>query len=250
VTKIFSIPSEAGSGKNLMTEEQRRSLDVLERTEQEKEDLSAQQLKLDGSNKVSFPGFPYKFEAMGEKVIVSIDIFKSGYECKICKGLKRVEAHCKCEDTDRPGYRYSQGELDTLQESGLSEGVVEARTAMPCVDCKGDYPAARRNELCSACKGRGAVLILPETSKNLPTTGVVVSMGRGCEPNYREHQGKPPLGFGIGDRILFGPYAGNMIPTKAGILFKIMDADHAWCRVEGANDMGQFDFVLQDEQAL
>jgi co-chaperonin GroES (HSP10) len=250
MSKIYSLPSE-GVAKNVMTEEQRRSLQALERVETEKEDLRATSLKLDGTNKVSFPGFPYVFEGLGEKIIVSIDVFKSGYECKACKGLKKIETHCRCEDEGgRPGYRYSNTDLDALMDSGLDQSIISARQQMACSQCLGDYPSFRLTRICSVCKGIGATLILPETSKNLPTTGVVVSMGQACSNEWRAAQNKPPLGFAIGDRILFGPYAGNMVPTKAGILFKIMDADHAWCRIEGAEDMAQFDFILQDDEVV
>jgi hypothetical protein len=57
------------------------------------------------------------------------------------------------------------------------------------------------------------------------------------------------LNFDIGDRILFGPYAGNMIPTKAGTVFKILDWNQAWCRIDGAEDLGAFDFITLDEQS-
>jgi co-chaperonin GroES (HSP10) len=113
----------------------------------------------------------------------------------------------------------------------------------------GDYVSQRVDKVCNACEGRGALLILPETSKNLPTTGVVVSMGEATTPEARRILHKVPLNYTIGDRILFGPYAGNMIPTKAGLLFKILDADNAWCKIEGAEDMAQFDFILQDDNA-
>jgi co-chaperonin GroES (HSP10) len=233
--KIFSIPSEL-KVKNVLAE---GAVEVLERTEKEKEDLSTQELQLDGSNKIRFPGYPYIFEALGEKIIVSIDVFKSGYECKVCKGKKRTKSVCECERNEHPGLRYSIEEIDIVRSS-ISDEIARARSQMACPECKGDYVAARHDSICPSCKGIGAVLVLPDTSKNLPTTGVVVSMGSQCN--------KEKLGYGIGDRILFGPYAGSMIPTKAGILFKILDAANAWCVIEGAEEMGQFDFILQDSE--
>jgi len=233
--KIFSIPSEL-KVKNVLAE---GAVEVLERTEKEKEDLSTQELQLDGSNKIRFPGYPYIFEALGEKIIVSIDVFKSGYECKVCKGKKRTKSVCDCERNEHPGKRYSAAELQSIRET-LGDNIADARAAQACSVCEGDYIAFRHDSICPSCKGIGAVLVLPETSKNLPTTGVVVSMGSQCN--------KEKLGYGIGDRILFGPYAGSMIPTKAGILFKILDAANAWCVIEGAEEMGQFDFILQDSE--
>lgn len=214
---------------------EQRAREMLERAT---ENLSPTELVLDNSNKIGFPGYPYLFEALGKKIIVSIDIFKSGYECKVCKGRKKTETICVCETYDHPGLRYSNEEIATIREN-LGSDVSDARAALPCPECKGDYISMRRVETCTACKGLGAVLILPETSRNLPTSGVVVSIGN--RVNLEK------LGYKVGDRILFGPYAGSMIPTKAGLLFKILDWNSAWCRVEGADELGAFDFVLQDE---
>jgi co-chaperonin GroES (HSP10) len=214
-----------------------RAVEALERIEREKEDLSTQELVIDGSNKIRFPGYPYIFEALGEKVIVSIDVFKSGYECKVCKGRKKIESKCTCELDEHSGKRYSVADIAAVREA-LGDQIANTRAEMPCSECQGDYIQARKSITCAACKGIGSVLVLPDSSKNLPTTGVVVSMGNLCDP--------AKLGYKLGDRILFGPYAGSMIPTKAGILFKIIDASNAWAIIEGAEEMGQFDFILQE----
>jgi co-chaperonin GroES (HSP10) len=157
----------------------------------ERKGKATTELTLDGTNKVSFPDQPYKLEALGKKIIVAIDIFKSGYECRACAG---------------------KGTQTT------SAGIV-----LTCPDCK----------------GRGFWLELPQTSKSLPTTGVVVSIGNRC--NLEK------LGYKIGDRIVFGPYAGSMLPTKLGLMFKILDWNQAWATVEGAEELGAFDFVMQAE---
>jgi len=162
---------------------------MMERIDAENEIKSTVKITLDKSNKVSFPGFKYLFEALGEKVLVSIDVYKSGYECQKCKGKK------------------------TVVVNGLILN-------------------------CDACDGKGAILHLPDDSKKLPTTGVVVSMGRDCN--------QEKLGYKVGDRIIFGPYAGSMIPTKAGLMFKIIDASQAWCTIEGGEDLAAFDFILQE----
>jgi hypothetical protein len=133
--------------------------------------------------------------------------------------------------------RYSAEELAEIKTS-LGESVAEAREKMWCPSCGGNPKSKEHWDICEACKGRGALLELPDSSKNLPTTGVVVSMG----PVARER-----CNYKVGDRILFGPYAGTMIPTKVGLMFKVMDWNQAWCRIEGGEDMGAFDFVLQSE---
>jgi len=169
-------------------------VEIMKREDAKKQSLSATELILDGSNKIAFPGFPFLFEALNKKIIVSIDVFKSGYECKKCKGT---------------------GHLGSIEAANYA--------------------------VCTECRGRGAILIMPDISKNLPTTGVVVSIGNRV-PSAK-------LNYKIGDRVLFGAYAGNMIPTKSGLLFKIIDWNQCWARIEGAEELGAFDFILQDEHS-
>lgn len=214
--------------------------EIFERVTQREQELSAQELTLDGSNKVSFPGFPYVFEALGEKILVSIDISKSGYECKVCKGRKKIKIQCHCEEVGRPGLRYAFEEISAIREA-LGDAIAAERAALHCPECLGDYVSVREVKTCEECHGRGALLHLPDSSKNLPTTGVVVSIGNLVDPDKANYR--------VGDRILFGPYTGQMFPTKAGLLFKILDWNNAMCRIEGADELAQFDFVLQDKEA-
>lgn len=172
------------------------AVEVMKRVEDENRAKSSVEVKLDGSNKVEFPGFPFTFRALNEKILISIDIHKTGYECKECKGTGKIEV--------------KQG-----REAVLTE--------------------------CSACEGRGGLLVLPETAKNLPTTGIIVSMGRKAKEELAKED------VYIGDRVLFGMYAGSMIPTKAGLMFKYMDWYLGVVKIEGASDMSAFDFVLQAE---
>ena len=214
--------------------------EIFERVAAEEKELSAQELKLDGSNRVSFPGFPYVFEALGEKILVSIDIYKSGYECRTCKGKKRIESLCDCESAGHPGTRYSDEDIETIKKA-LGAAIATERAVLSCSECSGDYISMRKIETCRACNGKGAILHLPDSSKNLPTTGVIVSIGNLVDPLKAN--------FRVGDRIVFGPYAGQLLPTKAGLLFKILDWQNAMLKVEGAEDLSQFDFVLQDKES-
>lgn len=202
-------------------------------------DTGSVELILDDRNEISFPGYPYTLEALGKKIIVSIDIFKSGYECKICRGKKQISFICPCERDSHPGKRYSSEEIALIRQE-LGDALALARAELPCAQCLGDYASVRRTETCSSCKGLGALLVIPETSKNLPTTGVVVSIGNRVR--------KEKLNYKVGDRILFGPYAGSMIPTKSGLLFKVLDWNNAWCRVGGADELGAFDFIINDSE--
>lgn len=210
---------------------------LQERIDEENKAVSSTEIVLDESNEVKFPGFPYIFESLGEKILVSIDIFKSGYECKECRGAKKISYLCPCEKNGHAGLKYSEDDLSAIRAS-LGEDVALAREGLVCPECNGEYESARGERTCTECKGLGVLLHIPDTSKNLPTTGVVVSRGKYCMRND----------FKVGDRILFGPYAGNMIPTKAGLMFKIMDETQAWCKIKGGEDLAAFDFIIQDKE--
>lgn len=211
---------------------------AMERRDKELRAASAQEIKLDNTNKVSFPGFPYTFEALGEKILISIDVFKSGYECKVCGGTGRLKHECECVTCGHPGKKYSTEQIEDIRKD-LGDSVADARAVMVCPECGGEPASAARDEECAACHGRGAMLVLPEASKNLPTTGVVVSMG---------NIAKERASFTIGDRILFGAYAGQMIPTKVGLMFKYMDWNLGALKIEGAEAMAAFDFILNVEE--
>jgi co-chaperonin GroES (HSP10) len=170
------------------------AIEIMQREEKVQKALALTEMILDGSNEVSFPGYPYFFEALGEKIIISVDVYKSGYECKDCGG---------------------KGSIGSIE--------------------------AANYQTCTKCKGVGAVIVMPDSSKNMPTTGVVVSIGNLCPLDK--------MNYKIGDRIVFGAYAGNMIPTKAGIKFKIMDWNQAVCKIRGGEDLAAFDFVLQDQHS-
>lgn len=158
----------------------------------------AQEIVLDGSNVVTFPGFPYQFTALGEKVLISLDQFKSGYECTECKGAGKVK-------------------------SGFTGNMV----------------------ICPTCGGKSVKeggIIIPETAKMLANSGVVVSMGMLAQERCTEYK--------LGDRVLFSAHAGNFIPTRAGIAFKYMDWFQPIAKVDGADDLAAFDFIVPSDMGV
>jgi hypothetical protein len=99
---------------------------------------SNEKIILEDSKVVQFPGFPYTFQAVGERILVSVDIPLTGYECKVCKGKKKVEI--------KGEFVVGEGRKTDWQE-------------------------------CPECHGIGGLIVLPSESKRLPTHGVVLSMG-------------------------------------------------------------------------
>ena len=110
---------------------------TLERLQEEKS-LQVGSVTKDDSNLAAFPGFPYKLRARGSHIIVNVDLFKSGYECKTCKGTGKI----------------AMKRVD-LKAGGLVDDFIT----------------------CSTCQGKTGLLVMPDEAKSLPCTGVVVSMG-------------------------------------------------------------------------
>lgn len=91
-----------------------------------------------------------KFWALGDRVLIQEDEFKSGYECGECEGKGAVE----CVECEGKG----------------SHGVKK------CSHCGGQGVVR-----CQACGGKGGLLVAPETAQRRPTTGRVVSLGEACK---------------------------------------------------------------------
>ena len=224
---IWSIP-ESNKSVNVAPEEPQKpdtpNFLAQKRLELEAEDAadaalkSSSEIVLDGSNKVTIPGYAYTFEALGERILVSLDIPLSGYECKTCLGRKRIKYQCECVTCGRAGLKYTLEQIEDIRKD-LGDSVADARVSIVCPECN----------------GVGGRVWIPRSAKEFPTTGVVVSMGSIAREKSE---------FKIGDRILFGFQTGTMIPNKAGLPFKYMDYYNGAIKIEGAEAMAAFDFVL------
>jgi len=172
---------------------------------EERANISGEVIK-DSSNRASFPNFPYALEARGAHIIVNVDLFKSGYECKKCKGTGKIAVLTSEKITDVNGIPLSK----------LSE----------------------RQITCDVCNGKTGTLVLPDTAKSLPCTGVVVSKGPLVDKSLELYT-----------RVIFGPHSGRFIPiSKAGVLMKIMDQREATAIVYGGEDLASFDFIDIDKE--
>jgi ribosomal protein L37AE/L43A len=137
---------------------------------------SASEIVLDGSNKVTIPGYAYTFEALGERILVSLDIPLSGYECKTCLGRKRIKYQCECVTCGRYGMKYTLEQIEDIRRD-LGTVVADARAKMVCPECSGMPLSVAKDEVCPECNGVGGRVWIPRSAKEFPTTGVVVSMG-------------------------------------------------------------------------
>lgn len=136
------------------------------------------------------------FYALGDRVIVREDEFRSGYECGTCGGHGRVAcANC----------------------GGTGKSKVNAHAK--CSACHGET-----NEICPECNGKGGVLVVPEQSQRRPSSGMIVSVGEDC------------VTLKEGENVLYSNFAGYAIDLdRAGIktVLRILHEKEVLCRVEG-----------------
>lgn len=142
-----------------------------------------------------------KFEALGDRLIIQEDEFKTGYECTTCNGETKV----MCDGC----------------------GGFGTRGVKKCSDCSGEGKVT-----CPNCKGKGGIIIAPEVSQRRPTSGTIVSAGPG-----KTEMGKLiPMQLKVGQSVLYSNFAGYVIDlNRAGknITLRILHESEILCRLEG-----------------
>lgn len=98
--------------------------------------------------KLSKYGFgSLNFWALGDRVLIEEDAFKSGYECSKCNGKGSIP----CDNC----------------------GGTQERNGKKCSICDGTDGTLT----CPSCGGKGGLIVVPDTSQRRPTSGTVVSVG-------------------------------------------------------------------------
>lgn len=185
----------------------------------------------DTLNVISLEDVGVSMQAIEDKIIILVDQWKSGYECKECGG------------------------------SGEVKSIIN--------------PEILRT--CDTCKGKGQTLVIPDSAKSLPSTGVVVSMGpatqymmlkkrrENCLFNRQKHAGTPHYdnwtieveevdldlkntSIQIGTRVVFGVHVGTKVPIKGNIKLVIMREKEPLCVVFG-NDIGDKEIIDFSQEA-
>lgn len=187
--------------------------------------MSKGEVIVDGQNVVELEKLGISLMAVEDKIIVMHDDYKSGFECKTCKGEGKLTGCQTCHNSGKD------------------------RFGQTCKSCNG--VPMNHITVCPDCKGKGGLLVIPETARSLPTTGIVVSMGPETRAmiltrNYHENlklretfAGTPKYNdytkilediledynetpIRLGARVIFGPHVGTMLPMKGNIKLKIM----------------------------
>ena len=149
-------------------------------------------------------------EAVGDNILVLIDSYRSGYECTVCKGTGKLHrvSRCVC-DPD-----ISDDRLDFPRGS-------RNRFGAECETCNGSYLEMRIDDVvtCNKCEGKGAILVIPENAKSLPTTGIILSMG----PEVTRK------GIALNKRVVCTPHSGVGLPMKGNIPVKVYRQHEPLC---------------------
>ena len=158
-------------------------------------------------------------EAVENKILILIDKFRSGYDCKDCNETGTY-ASCECERAGTPG-RSIRGKFDKV-----------------CPFCSGseDTRNSRRGANCISCKGTGSTLTMPENARAIPTSGVIVSAG----PDVKTRR--------IGERVLFGAHTGYYLPFKGNAKIRCMREDEILCMIHAINNGELLGDFLQVEE--
>jgi len=155
-------------------------------------------------------------ESIEDKIIILIDKFKSGYECKDCNETG-IFISCECERKGTPGR------------------VIKGNINKECPYCNGKYEERREKE-CPTCKGTGSTIIMPENARAIPTSGVIVSTGPKCTVRK------------IGERVLFGAHTGYYLPFKGNAKLRCMREDEPLCKIYAIDSQVTLgDFIQIDD---
>lgn len=153
-------------------------------------------------------------EAVENKIIILIDKFKTGYECKDCNETG-VYSGCACALAGRFGIK-DNGRACHYRDACAKQVI---------------------GERCKTCNGTGIMLNVPQNARGIPTSGMIVSAGPKCTSRK------------INERVLFGAHTGYFLPFKGNAKLRCMREDEVLCLLHAIdNQVNLGDFVQLEEQ--
>lgn len=101
----------------------------------------------------------------------------------------------------------------------------EFKSGYECDACSGTgINPLNPNMRCKSCEGKGALIVVPDTSQRRPTTGTIVSAGSDTQR------------LSVGQAVMYSSYAGHTIDLdRAGhkIVLRILHEPEILCVIEG-----------------
>ena len=121
---------------------------------------------------------------IADRILIAVDKFKTGYECKTCDGVGHTDEVCPlCKGT----------KMEKVEKE-------DADYIGPCRACTVGTSDGRKShgyKLCPSCNGRESLLIIPEQNQRRPTTGTVLAIGSDVTE------------FTVGTKVLMNNYTGS-----------------------------------------
>jgi co-chaperonin GroES (HSP10) len=157
-------------------------------------DLSPDNTSL--SSRGTFDLGDLKFWALGDRVLIQEDEFKTGYECMQCGGSGKAP----CGDCEGRGEHLRAG------------------VARKCSHCENGAVT------CPECNGKGGLIVAPEIAERRPTTGKVVSVGDKCHT------------LKVGDSVMYSNFAGYVVDLQAAgrpVVLRILHETEVLCGMSG-----------------
>jgi hypothetical protein len=188
-------------------------------------------IKLDKVNVISLEHLGVAFQAIEDKIIVLMDAFVTGYECKKCHTSGRIES--------------------TVVQGATTE----------CPDCKGKGVTLVIPEIAKSLPSTAVVVSMgPDTpamrsQKRLAETKEYIKdmIERDVEEDSNEYidaqedlrtytEELKNIPVQLGTRIVFNPHVGTLLPMKGNVQLKIMKVHEPLCIIFG-NDVGSKNFI-------
>jgi co-chaperonin GroES (HSP10) len=138
-----------------------------------------------------------KFWALGDRILIKEDEFRTGYECATCEG---------------------KGYVTCTTCAGSKHYSIEGHDRT-CTACNEGGQV-----LCPTCEGKGGLIVAPEISQRRPTTGQIVSCGADVK-NLK-----------LGESVLYSNFAGYVVDLdRAGVkvTLRILHETEILCGMEG-----------------
>lgn len=181
-------------------------------------------VNLDQVNVVQLQHLGISMQAVEDKIIILVDKFKTGYECKECGGTGRVKSV-----------------------------VVEAAEKI-CDACRGKGSLLVIPEVAQSLPSTGYVVSMgPLTpfmavrhfKKQLESPDISIKSKTEILQKIAEAVDTP---IQLGSRIVFGPHVGTFLPMKGNVRLKIMRVHEPLCVIFGEN-LDDKDFIDYETQS-